>query len=87
MTRVQFSTLRPAVLSVLSYSTQMLVYSIYHGNEVASYSVCDAGHYVSIRNLEDSYLQHTSGIHILVGNSRTLTEDFSSVRLATQDMT
>jgi hypothetical protein len=41
----------------------------------------------TLQNVRRYYFQHISGIHTPVGNSDMLTEDFSSVRLPTRDMT
>jgi hypothetical protein len=63
------------------------VYFVYYGDKSASSSVSDVDRYVIIIHLLDFIFNIFSGIHSHVGNSDTLTQDFSSVRLPIQGMT
>jgi hypothetical protein len=63
------------------------VYCIHHANVGASSSVSDADRYVIIGKVTRFYFQHISAVHKPAGNSHTPTQNFSSVRLATQGMT
>jgi intracellular septation protein A len=66
---------------ILWYSD--FVNSICCENEGALSSVTDIAHYIIIRKLLD-FIFNTFSIHILVGYSNILIQDFSSIRLPTQ---